>query len=218
MSPTAEQASSPGQRKSGSSADYFLKTIRYRSYPAPTSVIGVIRRAGKRRRCGAHQDGTHRPSTITSARSASLPARAATCEPDTLEIRARWQRGRVAVIPRHRQERQTTIPRHQWHRLNCRSIDGRSVTDGPGRVRGPSTFLAPGTKTIQSGHSLFTGPSTRINGPMGTIADTGRQHRGSDERARLRTAPTYSALATLSVPEPMDSVVYQGPGVRVGVE
>ena len=75
-------------------------------------------------------------------------------------------------------------------------------------------ILEPGSTTLQVYHSLFNGGPDRVNGPMGTIADTG----GNTEawtNARGFERADISALATLSAPEPSDFTVYQGPGVVV---
>ena len=204
-----------GPAVSGLVGDFFMKNDRVTFIvQAPTRVIGVIPQGGNVVDA-VLTDGTHQTVEDHFGELGLIYLLGRTCEPDHLDIVRDGSDGGAAVLRAVGRSGNDDF-------LDIKGIGAFPVdvtvdptnTDG---IQCATTYiLEPGTTTLQVWHSLFNAGPDPINGPMGTLADTG----GNTEawtNARGFERSDITALATLSVPSPMDYVVYQGPGVAYGV-
>ena len=204
-----------GPAQSGLVGDYFLKNDKVTFIiQAPTRVIGVIPQGGNIVDA-VLTDGTHQTVDDHFGELGLIYLLGRTCEPDHIDIVADGSQGGVAVMRAVGKSGNDDF-------LDIKGIGALPVdptvdpVNDDGVECATTYILAPGTTTLQVWHSLFNSGQDSVNGPMGTIADTG----GNTEawtNARGFERSDISALATLSVPEPADYVIYQGPGVAYGV-
>jgi len=216
----AGQVTDPGQlvtgpAQSGMIGDYFLKNDKVTFIiQAPTRVIGVIPQGGNLVDA-VLTDGTHQTVDDHFGELGMLYVFGRTCEPTKLTIVRDGARGGVAVLEaRGRTGNDDFLNIKAIGRLPVAAPEDPDIDD---KMECATTYiLSPGSTTLEVYHSLFNGGKDEIDGPFGTIADTG----GNTEaftNARGFERADISALATLSAPEPSDFVVYQGPGVAYGI-
>lgn len=204
-----------GPAQSGLVGDFFIKNEQVSFIvQSPARVIGVIPQGGNLVDAALVSNGAQ-TTDDHFGELGLIYLFGRTCEPDRVEIVRDGADGGPAVLRAIGKSGNDDF-------LDIKGIGALpvDVTEDPvnedGIACATTYVLAPGTNTIQVYHSLFnTGPDA-INGPMGTIADTG----GNTEawtNARGFERADISALTSLSTPAPADYVVYQGPGVAYGV-
>jgi hypothetical protein len=208
---TADQLP-PGPAVSGLVGDFFLRNDQVSFIvQAPTRVIGVVPQGGNVVDAvladGSVEDHFGELSLIY------LLGR--TCDPTRVDIVRDGSDGGVAVLRALGKSGNNDF-------INIKGIGffpvqaevDPDIDDG---VDCATTYiLAPGTNTLEVHHSLFNGGPDPINGPLGTLADTGGETEAWTNARGFERAD-ISALATLGNPQPIDYVVYQGPGVAYGV-
>lgn len=204
-----------GPAQSGMVGDFFIKNDRVTFIvQAPTRVIGVIPQGGNVVDA-VLTDGTRATVEDHFGELSLIYLLGRTCEPDRIEIVRDGSDGGVAVL-------RATGASGNNDFINIKGIGVLPVDEAvdpdieDGVTCATTYVLAPGSTSLQVSHSLFNGSKIEINGPMGTLADTG----GNTEawtNARGFERADISALTTLSKPQPIDYVLYQGPGVAYGV-
>ncbi|MGN6105812.1 MAG: CehA/McbA family metallohydrolase [Kofleriaceae bacterium] len=204
-----------GPAQSGLVGDFYLKNDRVTFVvQAPTRVIGVIPQGGNVVDA-VLTDGTHQTVEDHFGELGLIYLLGRTCEPDKIEIVRDGSKGGVAVLRAIGKSGNNDF-------INIKGIGVLRVDQGvdpdiEDRVKCATTYvLAPGSNTLEVHHSMFNDGSDVITGPLGTMADTG----GVVEtwtNARGFERADISAIATLGTPQPIDFVVYQGPGVAYGV-
>ena len=204
-----------GPAQSGLVGDFFIKNDQVTFIiQAPTRVIGVIPQGGNVVDA-VLTDGTHQLVDDHFGELGLIYLLGRTCEPDHIDIVADGSKGGAAVIRAVGKSGNDDF-------LDIKGIGALPVdpTVDPVNEDGvecaTTYILAPGTTTLEVYHSLFNAGPDPINGPMGTIADTGG-HTEAWTNARGFERADISALATLSTPAPADYVIYQGPGVAYGI-
>ena len=204
-----------GPAQSGLVGDFFLKNDRVTFIvQAPTRVIGVIPQGGNVVDA-VLTDGTNQIVDDHFGELGLLYVFGRTCQPDRIEVVRDGSKGGVAVIRSIGKSGNDDF-------INIKGIGvlpvdigvDPDIADG---VQCATTYiLAPGSNTLEVHHSLFNAGKDSVDGPLGTIADTG----GNTEawtNARGFERADISAIATLGTPQPSDFVVYQAPGVAYGV-
>ncbi len=204
-----------GPAQSGLVGDFFIKNDRVTFIvQAPTRVIGVIPQGGNVVDA-VLTDGTTQTVEDHFGELGLIYLLGRTCEPDRIEIVRDGSKGGVAVIRAIGKSGNNDFINIKGIGVLPVDIDvDPDIEDG---VTCATTYiLAPGTTTLEVYHSLFNAGEDPINGPLGTIADTG----GATEawtNARGFQRSDISAIATLGAPQPSDFVIYQGPGVSYGI-
>lgn len=204
-----------GPAQSGLVGDFFIKNDRVSFVvQAPTRVIGVIPQGGNVVDAVLTEGGAQ----IVDDHFGELGLvylLGRTCEPDRIEIVRDGSKGGAAVLRAIGKTGNDDF-------LNLKGIgvlrvDAAVDPDIEDNVDCATTYvLAPGSTTLEVHHSLFNPGKDAIEGPMGTLADTGG-HTEAWTNARGFERADISAIATLGTPQPIDYVIYQGPGVAYGV-
>ena len=204
-----------GPAQSGLVGDFFIKNDRATFIiQAPTRVIGVIPQGGNVVDA-VLTDGTKQTVEDHFGELGLIYLLGRTCEPDKVEIVRDGSKGGVAVIRASGKAASDDF-------LNLKGIGVLPVdpTVDPdiddGVLCATTYVLAPGSTTLQVHHSLFNNGSDDVAGPMGTLADTGGFTEGWTNASGFQRAD-ISALTSLSRPQPIDYVLYQGPGVAYGI-
>lgn len=204
-----------GPAQSGLVGDYFLKNDKVTFIvQAPTRVIGVIPQGGNVVDA-VLTDGTKQTVDDHFGELGLIYLLGRTCEPDHIEIVRDGAKGGVAVLRSIGKSGNDDF-------LNIKGIGVLPVdiTEDPdiddGIECATTYILSPGSTTLEVYHSLFNAGKDQINGPMGTVADTGGNVEAWTNTHGFQRAD-ISAIATLATPQPDDYVVYQGPGVAYGV-
>lgn len=204
-----------GPAQSGMVGDFFIKNDKVTFIiQAPTRVIGVIPQGGNVVDA-VLTDGTHQTVEDHFGELGLIYLFGRTCEPDRVEIVRDGSKGGVAVLRAIGKTGNDDF-------LNLKGIGALRVdaTVDPeieDNVDCATTYvLAPGTTKLEVTHSLYNGGSDKVEGPMGTLADTGGVTEGWTNNHGFQRAD-ISALISLSKPNPTDYVLYQGPGVAYGI-
>nr|HEX4318370.1 CehA/McbA family metallohydrolase [Kofleriaceae bacterium] len=205
-----------GPAQSGLVGDFFIKNDKVSFIvQAPTRVIGVIPQGGNVVDAALLDANGKQATDDHFGELGLIYLLGRTCEPTEVTIVRDGSKGGVAVLEaRGKSGNDDFINLKGIGVLPVDAAVDPDITDG---IDCATTYiLEPGSTTLQVYHSLFNRGPDRVNGPMGTIADTG----GNTEaftNARGFARADISALATLSQPQPSDFTVYQGPGVSYGV-
>jgi len=217
----AGEVTDPGQlvtgpAQSGLVGDFFIENDRVRFIiQAPTRVIGVIPQGGNVVDAALIDSSGQQLVEDHFGELGLIYLLGRTCEPDQIEIVRDGSEGGVAVLRSIGKTGNDDF-------LNIKGIGVFPVRsdvdpDIDDNVDCATTYiLAPGSTTLEVHHSLFNAGKDPINGPMGTLADTGGVTEAWTNGRGFERAD-ISALATLNTPQPTDFVVYQGPGVAYGV-
>ena len=201
-----------GPAQSGMIGDFFIKNDKTTFIvQSPARVLGVIPQGGNLVDATLN-DG----STVDHFGELGLMyVLGRTCEPDHVDIVRDGAGGGVAVL-------RTVGKTANDDYLNIKGIGVLKVdkTVDPtidDHAECATTYvLAPGDSHLQVYHSLYNPGPDEINGPMGTIADTGGTTEAWTNTRGFERAD-IGQIATLGTPHPTDFVVYQGPGVAYGV-
>ena len=204
-----------GPAQSGLVGDFFIKNDRVSFIvQAPTRVIGVL-----------PQGGNLVDAVLTSGGQQIVEDHfgelglfyllGRTCEPDEIEIVRDGSKGGVAAIRAVGKSGNNDF-------INIKGIGALRVDAGvdpdlDDSIECATTYiLAPGSTTLEVHHSLYNAGSDTISGPLGTMADTGG-NTSPWSNGRGFEKVDISALLTLGSPQPIDYVLYQGPGVAYGL-
>jgi hypothetical protein len=216
----AGEVTDPGQliggpAQSGLVGDFFIKNDRVSFIvQAPTRVLGVIPQGGNVVDA-ALTDGTTQIVDDHFGELGLIYLLGRTCEPTRMEIVRDGAKGGVAVLRAIGKSANDDF-------INLRGIGVLPVrpdvdpTIDDGLDCATTYILEPGATSLELHHSLFNGSDDSIDGPLGTIADTGGETEAWTNGRGFERAD-ISALASLGTPQPSDYVVYQGPGVAYGV-
>ena len=201
-----------GPAQSGLVGDYFLKNAQATFIvQAATRVLGVIPQGGNLVDATLN-DG----STVDQfGELALMYVLGRTCEPDRIEVVRDGSGGGVAVL---RAIGKTANDDY----LNIKGIGLFSIplaidpTVEDHALCATTYVLEPGSPVLAVYHSLYNAGSDEIDGPIGTIADSGGtteqwSNAFGFERADIRV------ISSLGTPHPSDYTVFQGPGVAYGV-
>ncbi len=204
-----------GPAQSGLVGDFYIKNDRVTFIiQAPTRVIGVVPQGGNVIDA-VLTDGTKQTVEDHFGELGLIYMLGRTCEPDRIEIVRDGSKGGVAVIRSIGKAASDDF-------LNLKGIGVLPVdpTVDPdiddGVLCATTYVLAPGSTSLQVSHSLFNDGDLKINSPLGTLADTGGFTEGWTNASGFQRAD-ISALTSLSRPQPIDYVLYQGPGVAYGI-
>ena len=212
---TAQSELPTGPAQAGLVGDFFMRNDRVTFIiQAPTRVIGVIPQGGNVIDA-VLTDGTRQTVDDHFGELSLIYLFGRTCDPTRVEVVRDGSEGGVAVV-------RATGKSGNNDFINLKGIGvlpvdvdvDPDIADG---VLCATTYiLAPESNTLEVHHSLFNASSTKVAGPLGTLADTG----GATEawtNARGFERADISALGSLGNPQPSDYVVYQGPDVAYGV-
>ena len=204
-----------GPATSGLVGDYFIKNDRVTFIvQSATRVIGVIPQGGNVVDA-VLTDGTRQTVQDHFGELGLIYLLGRTCEPDKVEVIRDGAGGGVAVLRASGKSGNNDF-------INIKGIGILPVEDNvdpaiPDAVDCATTYiLAPGSNKLEVYHSLYNAGTKQIDGPMGTIADTGGQTEAWTNARGFERAD-ISALATLGSPQPSDYVIYQAPGVAYGI-
>ena len=204
-----------GPAQSGLVGDFFMKNDRVTFIiQAPTRVIGVIPQGGNVVDA-VLTDGTKQIVEDHFGELGLIYLLGRTCEPDRIEIVRDGSKGGVAVLRSVGKAAADDF-------LNLKGIGVLPVdpTVDPdiddGVLCATTYVLDPGSTTLHVHHSLYNGGKDKVAGPMGTLADTGGFTEGWTNASGFQRAD-ISQLTSLSRPQPIDYVLYQGPGVAYGI-
>lgn len=204
-----------GPAQSGLVGDFFMKNDKVTFIiQAPTRVIGVVPQGGNIVDA-VLTDGTKQIVEDHFGELGLIYMLGRTCAPDRIEIVRDGSKGGVAVIRAIGKAEADDF-------LNLKGIgvlpvDPTVDPDIQDGVLCASTYvLAPGSTSLQVHHSLFNDGKDKIASPLGTLADTGGFTEGWTNSAGFQRAD-ISQLTALSRPQPIDYVLYQGPGVAYGI-
>lgn len=204
-----------GPAQSGIVGDFFIKNdVVTFIVQAPTRVIGVIPQGGNVVDA-VLTDGTHQTVDDHFGELALIYKLGRTCEPDHIEIVRDGSKGGPAVlraIGKSGNNDFINIKAIGVFRVDA-AVDP-DITDG---VECATTYvLEPGSHTLEVHHSMFNKGPDSVDGPMGTMADIGG-YTDAWTNSRGFQRADISAITTLSKPQPIDFVLYQGPDVAYGV-
>ena len=204
-----------GPAQSGLVGDFYLKNDKVTFIvQAPTRVIGVIPQGGNVVDA-VLTDGTTQIVEDHFGELGLFYRFGRTCEPDRVEIVRDGAKGGPAVLRAVGRSGNNDF-------INIRGIGvfpvGPEVDpDIDDNVGCATTYiLEPGSNVLGVHHSLYNPGSDRIASPLGTLADTGGFTEGWTNARGFQRAD-ISQLTSLSKPQPIDFVLYQGPGVAYGV-
>ncbi|MDQ3333697.1 MAG: CehA/McbA family metallohydrolase [Myxococcota bacterium] len=204
-----------GPAKSGLLGDYFIANDRVRFIvEAPGRTIGVNPYGGNVIDA-VLTDGTAQTVDDHFGELGLIYKLGRTCEPTEMEIVRDGSKGGVAVLrARGRSGNNDFI---NLKGIGPLRVDPQVDPNFADDVDCATTYvLAPGSTRLEVHHSLFNDGDELVQGPIGTIADSGGNTEawtsaGGFERADI------SALVTSGAPKPMEYVVYQAPNVAYGV-
>jgi hypothetical protein len=204
-----------GPAQSGLVGDFFIKNDRVTFIvQAPTRVIGVIPQGGNVIDA-VLTDGTTQTVDDHFGELGLFYLLGRTCEPDKVDIVRDGSGGGVAVI-------RTLGKSGNNDFINIKGIGILPVDEAvdpdieDGVLCATTYILAPGSARLEVHHSLFNGGKDQLDGPLGTLADTGGFTEAWTNVRGFQRAD-ISAIATLGTAQPSDYVIYQGPGVAYGV-
>ncbi|HLL23115.1 MAG TPA: hypothetical protein VK427_13335, partial [Kofleriaceae bacterium] len=204
-----------GPAKSGLVGDYFIANDRVRFIiEAPGRTLAVIPQGGNVVDA-VLTDGTSQTVDDHFGELGLIYKLGRTCDPTEIEVVRDGSKGGVAVLRAIGRSGNNDF-------INLKGIGPLRVApevdpDRDDGVECATTYvLAPGSTTLEIHHSLYNDGDELVQGPLGTIADSGGNTEawtsaGGFERADI------SALVTSGAPRPMEYVVYQAPHVAYGV-
>lgn len=204
-----------GPAVSGLVGDYFIKNDKVSFIvQSPTRVIGVI-----------PQGGNVVDAALTSGGAQTVEDHfgelgliylfGRTCEPTTIEVVRDGSGGGVAVLRAVGKSGNNEFINIKG--IGVLPVDSVVDPDIADEVFCATTYiLAPGSTTLEVHHSLYNDGEGLVQGPMGTIADTGGQVEAWTNARGFERA-SIDAIASLDAPQPSDYTIYQGPGVAYGV-
>lgn len=213
MTDTSELVTGPAQ--SGLVGDYFMANDRVRFIiQAPGRALGVIPQGGNLIDA-VLTDGTAQLVDDHFGELGLIYKLGRTCEPTAIEIIRDGSRGGVAALRAIGRSGNNDF-------INLKGVgplrvDREVDPDLSDDVACATTYvLAPGSTTLEVHHSLFNDGDELVQGPLGTIADSGGNTEawtgaGGFERADI------SALFSSGTPRPMEYMLYQAPNVAYGV-
>jgi hypothetical protein len=204
-----------GPAATGMVGDYFIRNDRAAFIvSAATRVIGVVPQGGNlvdaSLRAGGGQRGDDHFGELSL-----IYLLGRTCEHTRVEVVRDGARGGVAVL-------RATGKSGNNDYINLKGIGflpvdtdvDPEIDDG---VDCATTYvLAPGATALEVYFSLYNPRSYDIDGPMGTLADTGGEVESwGNGRGFERTSAT--SFGSFVDEAPIDYVVYQGPGIAYGI-
>ncbi|MBA2544633.1 MAG: CehA/McbA family metallohydrolase [Deltaproteobacteria bacterium] len=204
-----------GPATSGLVGDFFLKNDKVSVIvQAPTRVIGVVPQGGNLVDAAALEGGVQAFEDHFGELSL-IYLLGRTCEPTRVDIVRDGSQGGVAVLRAIGKSGNNDFINIKGIGVFPVDVDvDPDIDDG---VDCATTYvLAPGSNVVEVHHSLFNGGPDTIAGPLGTLADTGGETEAWTNARGFERAD-ISAIATLGNPQPIDYVVYQGPGAAYGV-
>ena len=204
-----------GPAQSGLVGDFFIKNDKVTFIiQAPTRVIGVIPQGGNVVDA-VLTDGTTQTVDDHFGELGLIYLFGRTCDPDRIEIVRDGSKGGVAVLRAIGKTGNDDFMNLKG--IGALRVDATVDPDIEDGVECATTYvLAPGTTKLEVTHSLYNAGKDKVEGPIGTLADTGGQTEGWTNNHGFQRAD-ISALTTLGKPNPTDYVVYQGPGVAYGI-
>ena len=204
-----------GPAQSGIIGDYFIKNdVVSFIVQAPTRAIGVIPQGGNVIDA-ALTDGTNQLVQDHFGELALIYKLGRTCEPDRIEIVRDGSKGGPAVLRAIGKSGNNDFINIKG--IGVFRVDATVDPDIVDGVECATTYvLAPGSTSLEVHHSLFNVGPDSVDGPMGTLADTGG-YTDAWTNSRGFERADISAITTLSKPASIDYVIYQGPDVAYGV-
>ena len=204
-----------GPAQSGVVGDFFIKNdVVTFIVQAPTRVIGVIPQGGNVVDA-VLTDGTRQTVDDHFGELALIYKLGRTCEHDRIEIVRDGKKGGAAVLRAIGKSGNNDFINIKG--IGALRVDAAVDPDIPDGVECATTYiLAPGSHTLEVHHSLYNKGPDAVDGPLGTMADIGG-YTDAWTNSRGFERADISALTTLSKPQPIDFVQYQGPSVAYGV-
>ena len=204
-----------GPAQQGLVGDFFIKNdVVTFIVQAPTRAIGVIPQGGNVIDA-VLTDGTRQTVDDHFGELGLIYKLGRTCEPDRMEIVRDGAKGGPAVLRAIGKSGNNDF-------INIKAIGVLRVDDAvdpdiaDGVECATTYILQPGSHSLEVHHSLFNKGPDSVDGPLGTLADIGG-YTDAWTNSRGFERADISALMTLSKPQPIDFVLYQGPGVAYGV-
>ncbi len=204
-----------GPARSGLVGDFYMKNDKAAFIiQAPTRVIGVIPQGGNVVDA-VLTDGTKQTVEDHFGELGLIYMLGRTCEPDRMEIVRDGSKGGVAVL--RAVGKAETDDFLNLKGIGVLPVDPTVDPDIEDGVTCATTYvLAPGATHLEVHHSLYNAGKDKISSPLGTLADTGGFTEGWTNASGFQRAD-ISQLTSLSRPQPIDYVLYQGPGVAYGI-
>jgi hypothetical protein len=203
-----------GPAATGLAGDLFIRNDKAAFIiSAPTRVIGVVPQGGNVIDV-VLRDASGQLVPDHFGELALLYVLGRTCEHDSVEIIRDGTKGGIAAIRAHGHSGNDDFLNIKGIGLfNVETEIDPDIDDG---VECATTYvLAPGATTLQVYFTMYNPTDDNVQGPMGTLADTG----GTTESwGNLRGFERLSlSLDAFSNSAPLDYTVYQGPGVSYGI-
>ena len=203
-----------GPAATGMVGDFFIRNDRASFIvSAPARVIGVVPQGGNLIDI-VLRDSTGQVVDDHFGELAMLYVLGRTCEHDSVEILRDGSEGGIAAIRAHGFSGNDDFLNIKGiGLLNVEAEVDPDIDDG---VECATTYvLYPGATSIQVYFTLYNPTDSSVQGPMGTLADTG----GTVESwGNLRGFERLGlSIDALSLEAPLDYTVYQGPGVSYGI-
>ncbi len=201
-----------GPAQSGLVGDYFIKNdVASFIVQAPTRVLGVIPQGGNLVDATLN-DGT----TVDQFGELGLFYNLGrTCEHDRIEVVRDGSGGGIAVL---RAIGKTANDDY----MNIKGIGLFNIpmtldpTYDDGAECATTYVLEPGSATLAVYHSMYNAGPDEIDGPFGTIADTGGTVEAWTNTFGFQRSD-IGVISSLGSPRPSDYTVYQAPGVAYGI-
>ncbi|MDX2089858.1 MAG: CehA/McbA family metallohydrolase [Kofleriaceae bacterium] len=204
-----------GPATSGMVGDFFIANDQVRFIvQAPTRVIGVIPQGGNIVDA-VLTDGTNQLVDDHFGELSMIYKVGRTCEPDRIEVVRDGAGGGPAVLRAiGKSGNNDFINLKGMGLLPVEPQVDPDIDDGA--LCATTYVLYPGTTKLEVHHSLFNDGPDKIQGPLGTLSDTGGETEAFTNGRGFERADV-TAIATLGKPSPIDYVIYQGPGVAYGI-
>jgi hypothetical protein len=204
----------PGPASTGMIGDWFIRNDKASFViSAPTRVIGVVPQGGNVIDA-ALRDASGPLQGDQFGELALLYVLGRTCEHDSLEVIRDGTKGGVAAVRAHgRTGNDDFLNIKGIGLLNVEMEVDPDIDDG---VECATTYvLAPGATHLEVYFTLYNPTESEVQGPMGTLADTGGQTEAwGDKRGFERLSLSLAALTSRS---PLDYTLFQGPDVAYGI-
>ncbi|MEZ4360689.1 MAG: CehA/McbA family metallohydrolase [Kofleriaceae bacterium] len=202
-----------GPAASGMVGDFFLSNARVKFIvSAPTRVIGVIPQGGNVVDV-ALMEGDQQAAEDHFGELAMIYVLGRTCDHQRIEIVRDGSKGGVAALRAIGKTANDDFLNLRGTGLPINNTVDPSFDDG---VECATTYvLAPNSTTLEVYHTLYNPTKDLVQGPLGTIADTG----GNTEAWGNRRGFERAGIEALTSQEtaPIDFVVYQAPQISYGV-
>jgi hypothetical protein len=205
-----------GPASSGLAGDFFLRNERARFViQSAVRVIGVVPQGGNLVDAVARDENGADRSEDHFGELSAIYLVGRTCEHDTMEVVRDGSGGGVAVV--------RALGRGAVNDfINLKGIGLIGVPpeidpDTDDEVECATTYiLHPDSPTLEVYWTFFNAGEFDVRGPFGGLSDTGGETEGFAPTRGFERAG-IDALTTLTEPQPIDYVVYQGPEVAYGV-